>query len=343
MAAAESSPIAGDFRNKDIVSITQFARPDVEIVLREADAMAEVVQDQGRSDLLQDAIIANLFYEPSTRTFLSFEAAAMRLGASTISTQGVAFSSISKGETLVDTIRTVDRYADVIDMRHGDIGAAATAATVSRVPIINGGDGAGEHPTQALLDLYTIEHKLGRLENLTVTMVGDLKHGRTVHSLARLLALYPTRLNYVAPDQLAMPAGIKHELEHQGIEQSETVDLHDVIEDTDVIYMTRIQKERFDSEEEYEALKDNYIVTADTMRNAHVDAILMHPLPRVNEIHPEVDGDPRAVYFDQVESGLYIRMALLALVLGRTVTMKGPWPPLRSTIEPWMKTSGKIS
>ena len=316
-APNETPPIAGDFTGKSIVSIRQFELADVEQVITEAEHMAVMAHTQGRSQLLADKLVANLFYEPSTRTFLSFEAAAKRLGAETIATQGVEYSSISKGETLEDTIRTVERYADVIDMRHPTVGAAAVAASVARVPILNGGDGNGEHPTQALLDLFTIREEAvtHQPQDLTVTMLGDLKNGRTVHSLARLLSLYGTKLNFVAPHQLKMPDTITHEL--NGVVQAETENLDEVLGDTDVLYVTRVQKERFEDQAEYEALKDHYVIGPDTMERANPTMILMHPLPRVNEIHPDVDKDPRAKYFDQVENGMFVRMALLALVLGR--------------------------
>jgi len=338
-------PINGDFAGKSIVSIDQFSVDDAEQVMREADGMAQLVFEQGRGTLLQDVIVANLFYEPSTRTFLSFETAAKRLGAETIATQGVEYSSISKGESLRDTIRTVDRYADIIDMRHSDEGAAAIAGQVARVPVINGGDGAGEHPTQALLDLYTISRNLGTLEDLTVSMVGDLKNGRTVHSLARLLAKHRVKLNYVSPRELAMPEGLREQLADEGARQYETHDLHEVIGDSDVVYMTRIQKERFEIKAGgvlYEDVKDAYVVDAAILKRAKAEMMLMHPLPRLNEIHPGVDSDPRAFYFEQVESGMYIRMALLALVLGRSIHSNGQYEPVRRTMKPWMM-SGKIS
>jgi aspartate carbamoyltransferase len=338
------SSIAGDFAHKDIISIDQFEREDVEQLMREADGMATMVQEQGRGDLLSDLVIANLFYEPSTRTFLSFEAAAKRLGAATIATQGVEYSSISKGETLEDTIRTVERYADTIAMRHPDQGAAAKAAVVSRIPIINGGDGVGEHPTQALLDLYTIKHKLGSVEDLTVTMVGDLKNGRTVHSLAKLLALYGARLNYVSPSVLNMPEELTDELSLRGIKQYATENIEEVIGESEVIYMTRVQKERFkDDPEEYERIiQGSYVVDEAVMEQANPETILMHPLPRVDEIHPSVDSDPRAAYFDEVEAGMYVRMGLLALVNGRSI-LAGPGvlPAERRRIKPWMKINGE--
>lgn len=316
--AAMVAPISGDFKGKDVVSIAQFERPDVDEVLQEADAMVKAVDRRGRIDLLSDLVVANLFFEPSTRTFMSFEAAAKRLGAATIAVQGVQYSSISKGETLADTIRTVASYADAISMRHPEAGSALIAAEASRVPVINGGDGVGEHPTQALLDLYTIKQNVGEIDGKKITMIGDLKHGRTVHSLAQLLALYGAELNYVSPESLAMPSELVKKLSAAGVRQYATTDLLEVIPETDVAYVTRVQGERFANPQEYEAIKDAYIVNAEVMEGAKRDMILMHPLPRVNEISTEVDSDPRAVYFDQVENGMYVRMALLALTAGRS-------------------------
>jgi aspartate carbamoyltransferase len=315
-------PLEGEFAGKSIVSIDQFSRADVETVLSEAATMAELVRLSGRSSLLHDKIVANLFYEPSTRTFLSFEAAAQRLGAGTIATQGVEYSSISKGETLEDTIRTVERYADIIALRHSEQGAATRAATVAHKPVINAGDGTGEHPTQALLDLFTIRDKLGHTDNLRVTMVGDLKHGRTVHSLARLLTMYGVQLHYVSPPELAMPSPIVAQLRERGARQYETVNLGEVLDQTDVVYMTRIQKERFTAEADYQRYKGGYVLDRTSLGQLALGAIVMHPLPRVGEISPEVDADPRAVYFDEVENGMYVRMALLALVSGRAATQR---------------------
>lgn len=312
-------PIKGKFEGKDIVSVGQFERSDVEMVMAEADEMRCMVEEQGRSDLLDDLVVANLFYEPSTRTFLSFEAAAKRLGAATISTQGVEFSSISKGETLEDTVRTVQQYADTIVLRHEEEGAARIAAEFSERPVINGGDGVGEHPTQALLDIYTIEDTFGPFAALKVAMVGDLKHGRTVHSLARLLALDSphTKLYYVSPPELTMPDDV---IESVGPNlQEEVGDLHDVIDEVDVVYMTRIQKERFDSAEEYERLRGAFILDPEMMKRAKENTIIMHPLPRVDEISPAVDVDKRSRYFEEVQNGMYVRMALLAMVHGRSI------------------------
>ena len=309
----QSSPFYG----KDILSVKQFNRADLSYISSVAHEMREMVTRIGTFDLLKGKILANLFYEPSTRTSSSFTAAMERLGGSVIPISEVRYSSVTKGESLPDTVRTLEAYADVIVLRHPEIGSAALAAHYARKPIINAGDGAGEHPTQALLDLFTIEEELHHLDGLTVTMVGDLKYGRTVHSLARLLSLYQVQINYVSPELLRMPAGIIAELQEKSIPQSEYTTLEQVLPDTDVLYVTRVQKERFDDPDVYETVKNSYVINPELMRDAKQKMILMHPMPRLNEISMEVDDDPRAAYFRQMEYGLYIRMALLALVLGK--------------------------
>jgi aspartate carbamoyltransferase len=276
-----------------------------------------MVERVGTFDLLKGKILANVFYEPSTRTSSSFTAAMERLGGSVIPINEVRYSSVSKGETLIDTVRTLECYSDVIVLRHPETGAAATAARYLRKPLINAGDGTGEHPTQALLDLFTIQEELGRLEGLTVTLLGDLKYGRTVHSLARLLRLYGATLNYVSPEILRMPPSVIEELNAANIQQQEFTGLNEVVSRSDVFYVTRVQKERFQNMEEYESVKDAYVITPEIMANAKPQMVLMHPLPRVNEISVDVDNDPRAAYFRQMEYGLYVRMALLAMVLGK--------------------------
>lgn len=240
-----------------------------------------------------------------------------RLGGSVIPINEVRYSSVSKGESLPDTVRTLECYADVIVLRHPEVGASALAAKYARKPIINAGDGVGEHPTQALLDLFTILSELKRVNGLTVTMLGDLKYGRTVHSLARLLSLYEVRINYVSPEILRMPEEVKKELSEKGIPQAEYETLDEVLPETDVLYVTRVQKERFSDLNEYESVKHAYVITPETMTRAKDEMIVMHPLPRVGEISMEVDEDPRAAYFRQMEYGLYVRMALLAMVLGK--------------------------
>jgi aspartate carbamoyltransferase len=307
----------GRFYGKHILSVSQFARVDLEYIFTVAEEMRTMVERVGTFDLLKGKVLANLFYEPSTRTSSSFIAAIERLGGSAIPINEVRYSSVSKGESLPDTVRTLECYADVIVLRHPDTGSAATAARYCRKPIINAGDGIGEHPTQALLDLFTIREELGRIDGLTVTMLGDLKYGRTVHSLARLLALYDVNINYVSPAILRMPSELLDELNRRGVRQAEPDDWESTLAETDVLYVTRVQKERFTNPDEYEEVKGSYVITTETMKKAKQRMILMHPLPRVGEIAMEVDDDPRAAYFRQMEYGLYIRMALLAMVLGK--------------------------
>jgi aspartate carbamoyltransferase len=302
---------------KDILSVKQFSREDLESVFAVAHEMRIMVERVGTFDLLKGKILANLFYEPSTRTSSSFTSAMERLGGSVIPINEVKYSSVSKGESLPDTVRTLECYADVIVLRHPEVGSAAIAAKAAHKPVINAGDGIGEHPTQALLDAFTIREEIGHLDGLTVTLLGDLKHGRTVHSLARLLSLYKVRLNYVAPDILRMPAELVDELKARHLEQAEYSTIDKALPETDVLYVTRVQKERFADEATYESVRGAYVIDPAIMRAAKKRMIVMHPLPRVGEIAPEFDDDPRAAYFRQMEYGLYIRMALLAMVLGK--------------------------
>ncbi len=307
----------GRLYNKHVLSVLQFSHDDLEEIFAVAEEMRTMVKRVGSFDLLKGKVLANLFYEPSTRTSSSFISAIERLGGSAIPINEVRYSSVTKGESLPDTVRTLESYADVIVLRHPDTGASALAAKYCHKPIINAGDGTGEHPTQALLDAFTIREELGRLDNITVTMLGDLKYGRTVHSLARLLALYNVKLNYVAPEMLRMPPAIIEELKQRGVAQKEHDKLESVLGDTDVLYVTRVQKERFEDPSQYDHVKDAFVITQETMKHAKQEMVLMHPLPRVTEIAMEVDDDPRAAYFRQMEYGLYVRMALLAMVLGK--------------------------
>ena len=260
--------------------------------------------DVGTFDLLKGKILASLFYEPSTRTSSSFTSAMERLGGSVIPINEVRYSSVAKGESLPDTVRTLECYADVIVLRHPEVGASAQAAQYCRKPVINAGDGIGEHPTQALLDLFTIVEELGQVDGLTVTLLGDLKYGRTVHSLARLLSLYDVQINYVSPEILRMPAEYIEELQQKGIPQAEFGSLEPVIAASDVLYVTRVQKERFEDLDEYEKVKHAFVITPETLQPAKERMVVMHPLPRVGEISMEVDDDPRAAYFRQMEYGL---------------------------------------
>lgn len=305
------------FYGKDIISVNQFNRGQLDYIFDVAHEMYEMVARVGSFDLLKGKILASLFYEPSTRTSSSFTSAMERLGGSVIPINNVSYSSVTKGESLPDTVRTLEAYADVIVLRHPEVGSSALAAKYARKPVINAGDGIGEHPTQALLDLFTIQEELGTVDGLKVTMMGDLKYGRTVHSLARLLTLYDVELNYVAPSILSMPSEIIEEIDKTGISQASYTSLDPVLADTDVLYVTRVQKERFDDPTQHESLKGTYVVTTETLSRAKDKMIVMHPLPRVWEIDMGVDDDPRAAYFRQMEYGLYIRMALLAMVLGK--------------------------
>ena len=273
----------------------------------------EKVIAKGGDDRLKGKVLAALFYEPSTRTRLSFETAMQRLGGSVISAEGIQFSSMYKGETIEDTIRIVGGYADIIAMRHPEAGSADRAAAVSPIPFINAGDGPGQHPTQALLDLYTIKKECGKLDSLKIAMVGDLRFGRTVHSLSYLLGLYKNvEFTLIAPKELTMPPKVTDFYKEKGLRFIESDDISAGL-DCDVLYMTRVQQERFSDQAEYERLKLKYVLTADMIRGKKV--IAMHPLPRVGEIEPDVDALPNAAYFRQAKNGVPVRMALLEMLL----------------------------
>lgn len=328
--------IEGNFTGKHIISVDQFDRHDLQILFDATSSIRRRLKQEDRGLLALSAgrMMATLFYEASTRTDLSFQAAMRRLGGEVVAaSNGVRFSSIYKGENLADTVRAVGCYADVIVLRHPDVGSSYEAAyyldllrqQISRAPVvISGGDGIGEHPSQALLDCFTIYDAKGKIDDLSITLVGDLKHGRTVHSLAKLIAHYEaqnTVLNLVSPASLPMPDRVIAFARSKGITVRETDNLDDVLGDTDVIYWTRVQEERFADPADYDAIKDRFIMTPDVLSRAKADAILMHPLPRKNEMgtpsdHDALDADPRAIYFRQMENGMFTRMALLAKVLG---------------------------
>ena len=302
-------------RLRHVLESQQFSRQLLDELFERADDMrADPHRAAGR---LQGRVMAALFYEPSTRTRLSFESAMLRLGGRTMGTDNAReFSSAAKGETLEDTIRIVAGYADVIVLRHHDEGAARRAAAVSDVPVINAGDGKGQHPTQSLLDLYTIKDELGRIDGVRVAMAGDLFNGRTARSLAYLLSKYrDVELWFVAPPQVAMRDDIKQHLDEHGVRWHETEDLDAVLPQVDVVYQTRIQKERFDDEASYRAVKGIYVIDTASMARLRPEAIVMHPLPRLDEIDPAVDSDRRAAYFRQARNGVQVRMALLDAVL----------------------------
>ncbi|MEZ4670050.1 MAG: aspartate carbamoyltransferase [Anaerolineae bacterium] len=310
------SAVARDhrFAGQHILSVSQFAKDDLAYVFDVAEEYHQLGREVSHIRPLQGYVLANLFYEPSTRTSSSFLAAMQRLGGTVIPINEVRYSSVSKGESLPDTIRTLEAYADVIVLRHHETGSAALAARYAHEPIINAGDGIGEHPTQALLDLFTILRERGRLDGLTITMLGDLKYGRTVHSLARLASLFDVRIHYVSPDSLRMPADLINQI---GVPQTERVDLNEVLAETDVLYVTRIQKDRFEDQAHYESVRNSYVITPELMTHAKAEMTIMHPFPRVGEIDVAVDDDPRAAYFRQIEYGMYVRMALLAMVLDK--------------------------
>lgn len=297
----------------NVISSEQFDRTLLDHLFERASALAGV-----RDDRLAHRIMATLFYEPSTRTRLSFESAMLRLGGAVLGTEAArTFSSAIKGETLEDTIRMVSTYADVIVLRHDEEGAAARAAAVASVPVVNAGDGPGEHPTQALLNLYTIERELGHVEGVQIAFCGDLRFGRTARSLALLMALYPgVGMTFVAPDVVQVRRDILDRLEARGITCRLADQLTDALDGVDVVYQTRVQKERFTDPAEYELARSAIRIDAALMEQLPATAIVMHPLPRVDEIAPEVDADPRAAYFRQAANGVAIRMALLEMLLG---------------------------
>jgi aspartate carbamoyltransferase catalytic subunit len=301
------------FQGRDITSIEDFNREEINYILDISKTM-EPLAKKG-SDMLKGKILANLFFEPSTRTRLSFEAAMLKLGGSTLGFGDAENTSVKKGENLADTVRTVENYADIIALRHPLEGAAKLAAEFAKVPVINAGSGAEEHPTQALLDLYTIQKEKGKIDGLKIALVGDLRYGRTVHSLAYALSLYNIELTLVSPESLRMRREVLRKIQNK-IPVTETQNLEKIMPQIDVLYVTRIQKERFPDQAEYAKVKGVYRIDLKTLANAKKNLIILHPLPRVDEIAAEVDSTPQARYFQQVWNGIVVRMALLALVLG---------------------------
>jgi aspartate carbamoyltransferase catalytic subunit len=304
-----------EFKGRDIISIKDFTREEIDYVLKIAAAMEPIAKSG--SDMLHGKTLATLFFEPSTRTRLSFEAAMHKLGGTAIGFAEPEIASIKKGENLADTVRVVENYADVIALRHPLEGAGRLAAEFAQVPIINAGSGAEEHPTQALLDLYTVLKEKGRIDGLSVALVGDLRYGRTVHSLAYALSLYKVKLFLVSPELLRMRREVAEAIKKK-ISVVEKTGIAEVLPETDVLYVTRIQEERFPDPAEYAKVRGIYKIGLDTLKDVKEDMIIMHPLPRVEEIDDEVDDTPHARYFQQVWNGIVMRMALLALILGAT-------------------------
>ena len=299
-------------KNRSLVSIDDLTTDEVLKILDDA---ADFEKDPIRK-LLEGKVIATLFFEPSTRTRLSFESAINRLGGKIVGFSDAGVSSVSKGETLHDTIKMVSNYSDLIVMRHPIEGSARYASEISSVPVINAGDGANQHPTQTLLDLYSIRKTQGTLDNLNIFMVGDLKYGRTVHSLMMAMSRWNTTFNFISPEELKMPEEFKLYLENLGLKYYEHLDFTDIISRADIIYMTRVQKERFSDPIEYEKVKNVYVLKNAMLANTKPNMRILHPLPRVNEIHTDVDKNPKAYYFEQALNGVYTRQAILCSLLG---------------------------
>jgi aspartate carbamoyltransferase catalytic subunit len=299
-------------KGNSLISIEDLTKDDILEIL---DRAAEFEKNPNQ-DLLKGKVAGVLFFEPSTRTRLSFETAIQLLGGNVIGFSSTAGTSLSKGESLKDTIMMVASYADLIVMRNPVDGSARYASEVSKVPIINAGDGANQHPTQCLLDLYSIRKTQGTLENLEITMVGDLKYGRTVHSLVQAMCNFKAKFNFVSPVELRMPSTVIQYIKDAGLEYTEYTDLNEVIPHSDIIYMTRVQRERFPDPLEYEKVKNSYILRNEMLENSKPNCRILHPLPRVNEIHTDVDANPKAYYFQQAQNGLFVRQALIAAILG---------------------------
>ena len=308
------------FTKRHLISTREFSKEEIDYILSRAEELEVYARGNGKegkgrkSGLLKGKILANLFYEPSTRTRFSFETAMKRLGGEVINLSSIEASSVAKGENLADTIRTVSGYCDVIALRHPREGASRMAASFSSVPIINAGDGAGQHPTQTLLDLYTIKRE-GLIDDLRIALIGDLKYGRTVHSLAYALSLYHAKLFFVSPEALKMPEEIKLDLKEAGAEIFESTEIKDVIKEVNVLYVTRIQKERFPDPAEYSKVAGTYRINTDLIKE-NEDVVIMHPLPKVDEIDAAVDGTKNARYFLQTFYGVPVRMAVLSILLG---------------------------
>lgn len=299
-------------KNRSLVSIDDFSTDEILEIL---DHAVEFEKEPVRK-LLEGKVVATLFFEPSTRTRLSFESAINRLGGKIVGFSDASSSSVSKGETLHDTIKMVSSYSDLIVMRHPVEGSARYASEISSVPVVNAGDGANQHPTQTMLDLYSIRKTQGTLDNLNIFMVGDLKYGRTVHSLIMAMSRWNATFNFIAPEELRMPDEFKLYLENMGLKYYEHNDFTEIISKADIIYMTRVQKERFSDPMEYEKVKNIYVLKNSMLKNTKPNMRILHPLPRVNEIHTDVDSNPKAYYFEQALNGVFVRQAILCTLLG---------------------------
>jgi aspartate carbamoyltransferase catalytic subunit len=305
-----------DFKNRDVISVKDFSKEEINYILNYAKKMVPYAKGEKHTDILREKILSSLFFEPSTRTRLSFESAMNRLGGRVIGFADPSATSQKKGESLADTIRMADSYSDAIVIRHPQEGAARLSTEFAESPILNAGDGAGQHPTQCLLDLFTIVTERKQIKGNKIVLLGDLKYGRTVHSLAYALSLLGAELTFVSPESLKMPKEVINECKEFGLEPSSISNLERAIKDANVLYVTRIQKERFPDAEEYNRVVGMYKIDMDLLKHAKDDLIIMHPLPRVVEIDPEVDKTPHALYFKQAFNGVPVRMALLSLILG---------------------------
>lgn len=305
-----------NFKGKDIISIKDFSKKEINQILSVAEKMVPYAKGEKTTEILKGKVLSSLFFEPSTRTRLSFESAMNRLGGRIIGFSDPSGTSQKKGESLADTIKMADAYSDTIVIRHPKEGAARLAAEFAEAPVLNAGDGAGRHPTQCLLDLFTIKREMKKIENNNIVLVGDLKYGRTVHSLAYALSVYGSDLTFVSPKNLKMPKEVINECKDLGVDPKQTSNLDKTIKNADVLYVTRIQKERFPDAEEYNKVVGSYQINNELLKNAKKKLIIMHPLPRVTEINPEVDKTNHARYFEQAFNGVPVRMALLSLVNG---------------------------
>ncbi len=301
-----------NLKNRNLISISDYNKEEYLYILK----LAEDFEKNPVQDVAKGKVVATLFFEPSTRTRLSFESAVCRMGAKVIGFSDASNSSTAKGESLADTIRTVSCYADLIVMRHPLEGAARVASEVATVPIINAGDGANQHPTQCMLDLYSIMKTQGTLDNLNIAMVGDLKYGRTVHSLVEAMSNFNTTFHLVSPESLKLPSQVKMHIKRKNLKYFQYTEIPDVMDKVDILYMTRVQRERFLDIQDYEKVKNSYVLDKSMLINCKPNMKVLHPLPRVNEIATNVDATPQAYYFQQAQNGVYVRQALIAAILG---------------------------
>lgn len=301
-----------NLKNRNLISISDYNKEEYLYILK----LAEDFEKNPVQDVAKGKVVATLFFEPSTRTRLSFESAVCRMGAKVIGFSDASNSSTAKGESLADTIRTVSCYADLIVMRHPLEGAARVASEVATVPVINAGDGANQHPTQCMLDLYSIMKTQGTLDNLNIAMVGDLKYGRTVHSLVEAMSNFNTTFHLVSPESLKLPSQVKMHIKRKNLKYFQYTEIPDVMDKVDILYMTRVQRERFLDIQDYEKVKNSYVLDKSMLINCKPNMRVLHPLPRVNEIATNVDATPQAYYFQQAQNGVYVRQALIAAILG---------------------------